>query len=77
MCHNHTKGHTVGSQYPWEGAYCPPKTQDELLGLIVDDNNSADAATTITSADDIIIIDDKTKKIKKDRKPWRKKTIHQ
>ena len=56
-------------KYLWRRADCPPKTQDKLLGLIVDNDNSADAAITITSADDVIIIDDETKK--KDRNPWR------
>ena len=62
MCHNHTKGHTVGLQYSWEGSYSPPKPQDELLGLIVDDDNSADETIIITSEDDIIITDNEIKR---------------
>ena len=63
-------------KYLWRRADYPHKTHDKLLGLIVDDDNSAEVAIAITSADDIIIIDDETEKIK-DRKPQRKKTIHQ
>ena len=48
-------------KHPWRRADGPPKTHNELLGLIVDNDNLADAATTITSADDIIIIDNETK----------------
>ena len=62
MCHNHTIGHTVGSQYLWEGSYHPPKTQDEILCLIVDDDNSADETIIITSEDDIIITDNEIKR---------------
>ena len=56
--HNCTKGHTVDSQYPWNGSCHPPPTQGELFGLIVDDDTSADETIVITSKDDIIIIDE-------------------
>ena len=62
MCHNHTKGHTVDSPYPWKESYCPPQTQDELLGLIVNDDTPADETTVITSEDDIIITDNEIKR---------------
>ena len=62
MCHNHTKGHTVGLQYLWKGSYHPPQTQDELLGLIVDDDNPAGETIIITSEDDIIIADKEIKR---------------
>ena len=38
------------------------KTQDELLGLIVDNDNSADETIVITSEDDIIITDNEIKR---------------
>ena len=57
-CHNHTKGHTVDSQYPWLGSYDPPQTKDELLGLIVDDDTPAGETIVITSEDDFTIIDE-------------------
>ena len=57
VCHNHTKGHTVDSQYPWKGSCHPPQTQDELLGLMVGDYTPADETIIITSEDDTIIID--------------------
>ena len=62
MCHNHTKGHTVDSQYLWKGSYCPPQTQDELLGLIVDSDNPADETIIITSEDNIVITDNEIKR---------------
>ena len=57
-----TYRHTVGLQYLWEGSYHPPKTQDELLGLIVDNDNSADETIIITFEDDIIITDNDIKR---------------
>ena len=51
-------------KYPWRRADHPLKTNDKLLGLIVDDNNSADEAIIITSEDDVIITDNEIKKIR-------------
>ena len=58
VCHNHTKGCTVDSQYMWMDLVTTSKTQDKLYGLVVSDDTPADETTIITSKDDTIVIDE-------------------
>ena len=70
LCTKHAKYVTIIPKdvYLAHNIHGRKKTQDELLGLIVDNNNSADETIMITSEDNIIITDNEIKRQEQKRK---------